>query len=129
MLLERLADATIGTRRCSSLISPRQLLIIDDLGGRKLPGTAAEDLLELVTRATNARAHSSPRTHRSRIGPSSSAMRLPLSLCSLDSSIAARTQVRTAKLANGSSLVARERTAGKRVTTSTTRLPRENEIE
>lgn len=52
MLLEELAEATIdGTRKelfNDFAIVP--LLIIDDLGMRKLPATAAEDLLELVMR-------------------------------------------------------------------------------
>jgi DNA replication protein DnaC len=52
VLLDELADATIdGTRRdyMASLASV-PLLIIDDLGMRKLPLTAAEDLLEIVMR-------------------------------------------------------------------------------
>ncbi len=51
-LIEEIADATIdGTRKewLSDLASV-PLLIIDDLGMRKLPHTAAEDLLELVMR-------------------------------------------------------------------------------
>jgi DNA replication protein DnaC len=51
-LLDELADATIdGTRRehMDSLVTV-PLLIIDDLGMRKLPLTAAEDLLEIVMR-------------------------------------------------------------------------------
>jgi DNA replication protein DnaC len=51
-LLEEIADATLdGTRRdyLTDLASV-PLLIIDDLGMRKLPHTAAEDLLELVMR-------------------------------------------------------------------------------
>jgi DNA replication protein DnaC len=52
VLLEELAEATIdGTRseRVAALGSV-PLLIIDDLGMRKLPHTAAEDLLEIVMR-------------------------------------------------------------------------------
>ena len=52
VLLEELAEATIdGTRsdRVAELAAV-PLLIIDDLGMRKLPHTAAEDLLELVMR-------------------------------------------------------------------------------
>ena len=52
VLLEELAEATLdGTRseRVADLASV-PLLIIDDLGMRKLPHTAAEDLLELVMR-------------------------------------------------------------------------------
>jgi DNA replication protein DnaC len=52
VLLEELADATLdGTRKdYLALCSEVPLLIIDDLGMRKLPPTAAEDLLELVMR-------------------------------------------------------------------------------
>jgi DNA replication protein DnaC len=51
-LLDDLADATIdGTRREQmELFAAVPLLIIDDLGMRKLPATAAEDLLEIVMR-------------------------------------------------------------------------------
>jgi DNA replication protein DnaC len=51
-LLEELTDATLaGTRKdyFAELVSV-PLLIIDDLGMRKLPHTAAEDLLELIMR-------------------------------------------------------------------------------
>lgn len=51
-LIEEIADATIdGTRKqylADLAVVP--LLIIDDLGMRKLPHTAAEDLLELIMR-------------------------------------------------------------------------------
>ena len=52
ILLEELADATLdGTRReYMELLAAVPLLIIDDLGMRKLPSTAAEDLLEIVMR-------------------------------------------------------------------------------
>src|SRR6516164_5520745 len=51
-LLEDLAEATLdGNRREKmELFSSVPLLIIDDLGMRKLPATAAEDLLEIVMR-------------------------------------------------------------------------------
>ena len=51
-LLEELAEATLaGTRKDYLLeLAMVPLLIIDDLGMRKLPHTAAEDLLELVMR-------------------------------------------------------------------------------
>jgi DNA replication protein DnaC len=51
-LLDELAEATIdGTRReTMTELATVPLLIIDDLGMRKLPATAAEDLLELVMR-------------------------------------------------------------------------------
>ncbi len=51
-LIEEIADATLdGTRKKHlATLSTVPLLIIDDLGMRKLPHTAAEDLLELVMR-------------------------------------------------------------------------------
>ena len=51
-LLEELADATLaGTRKAYlAELAVVPLLIIDDLGMRKLPHTAAEDLLELIMR-------------------------------------------------------------------------------
>jgi len=52
VLLEELADATLdGTRKdYLEKITTVPLLIIDDLGMRKLPITAAEDLLEIIMR-------------------------------------------------------------------------------
>jgi DNA replication protein DnaC len=52
VLLEELGEATLdGTRRERlELLANVPLLIIDDLGMRKLPAIAAEDLLELVMR-------------------------------------------------------------------------------
>lgn len=52
MLLEELAEAAIdGTRaQRAADLAAIPLLIIDDLGMRKLPHSAAEDLLELVMR-------------------------------------------------------------------------------
>jgi hypothetical protein len=51
-LLNDLADATLdGTRKQHmTLLATVPLLIIDDLGMRKLPPTAAEELLEIVMR-------------------------------------------------------------------------------
>ena len=51
-LLEELADATLdGTRKeCLESLVTVPLLIIDDFGMRKLPLTAAEELLELIMR-------------------------------------------------------------------------------
>ena len=51
-LLEDIADATVdGTRReFMETVATVPLLIIDDLGMRKLPPTAAEELLEIVMR-------------------------------------------------------------------------------
>jgi DNA replication protein DnaC len=52
VLLEELADANLdGTRKqYMESVSTVPLLIIDDFGMRKLPHTAAEDLLEIVMR-------------------------------------------------------------------------------
>lgn len=52
VLIEQVADATLdGTRkRHLAELATVPLLIIDDLGMRKLPHTAAEDLLELIMR-------------------------------------------------------------------------------
>jgi DNA replication protein DnaC len=52
VLVEQIADAVLdGTRKeCLAELATVPLLIIDDLGMRKLPATAAEDLLELVMR-------------------------------------------------------------------------------
>jgi len=52
MLAEELADATLASTRKAYLknITAAPLLIIDDLGMRKLPHTAAEDLLEVIMR-------------------------------------------------------------------------------
>jgi DNA replication protein DnaC len=51
-LIEEIADATLdGTRKdFFADLAAAPLLIIDDLGMRKLPHTAAEDLLEVVMR-------------------------------------------------------------------------------
>ena len=51
-LIEEIADATLdGTRKAFLAdLASVSLLIIDDLGMRKLPHTAAEDLLELIMR-------------------------------------------------------------------------------
>jgi DNA replication protein DnaC len=52
VLLEELADAQLAGERKLYIerIASVPLLIIDDLGMRKLPATAAEDLLEIVMR-------------------------------------------------------------------------------
>jgi DNA replication protein DnaC len=49
-LLDDLAEATVdGTRKeHMELLASVPILIIDDLGMRKLPVTAAEELLEIV---------------------------------------------------------------------------------
>jgi DNA replication protein DnaC len=51
-LLEDLADATLaGTRKAFLAdLATVPLLIVDDLGMRRLPHTAAEDLLEIIMR-------------------------------------------------------------------------------
>ena len=52
VLLEELADAHLAGERKEYVerVSTVPLLIIDDLGMRKLPSTAAEDLLEIIMR-------------------------------------------------------------------------------
>jgi len=52
VLLEELAEASVdGTRKDRiAELTAVPLLVVDDLGMRKLPATAAEDLLELVMR-------------------------------------------------------------------------------
>jgi DNA replication protein DnaC len=52
VLLEQIAEATAHNDRRMALdaLAATPLLIIDDLGMRKLPATAAEDLLELIMR-------------------------------------------------------------------------------
>jgi DNA replication protein DnaC len=52
VLVEQIAEAVLdGTRKeCLAALATVPLLIIDDLGMRKLPTTAVEDLLELVMR-------------------------------------------------------------------------------
>jgi DNA replication protein DnaC len=52
VLLEELADATLAGERKHyiSAVSTVPLLIVDDLGMRKLPTTAAEDVLEIIMR-------------------------------------------------------------------------------
>jgi len=52
VLLEEIADAMLDGKRKAHLdvLSAASLLIIDDLGMRKLPVTAAEDLLEVIMR-------------------------------------------------------------------------------
>jgi len=52
VLIEELMDATLDERRKKHMLDLQSvpLLIIDDLGMRKLPPTAAEDLLEIIMR-------------------------------------------------------------------------------
>lgn len=51
-MLDELAEATVDATRRKTMteLAPVPFLIIDDLGMRKLPATAAEDLLELIMR-------------------------------------------------------------------------------
>lgn len=51
-LLEEIADASLAGTRKDLLgdLATAPLLIVDDLGMRKLPHTAAEDLLEIIMR-------------------------------------------------------------------------------
>jgi len=104
-LLEELADATLdGTRKAVLAdLATVPLLIIDDLGMRKLPHTAAEDLLELIMRRyerastlltsnpARRRLGQAARRHRGR----HRAARSPVTSC-------ARAQVWTAQLAHQS---------------------------
>jgi DNA replication protein DnaC len=52
ILLDELADAVAGGTRREYMesVATVRLLIIDDFGMRKLPHTAAEDLLEIIMR-------------------------------------------------------------------------------
>ncbi len=52
LLIEELMDATLDERRKKHMLDLQTvpLLIIDDLGMRELPPTAAEDLLEIIMR-------------------------------------------------------------------------------
>jgi len=52
LLLEELADATLDGKRKEhvEMLATVPLLILDDLGMRKLPVTAAEELLEIIMR-------------------------------------------------------------------------------
>jgi DNA replication protein DnaC len=52
VLLEEIADATLENRRKEHMeeLATVPLLIVDDLGMRRLPHTAGEDLLELIMR-------------------------------------------------------------------------------
>ena len=70
ILLDELADAVAGGTRKEYMesVATVPLLIIDDFGMRKLPQTAAEDLLEIMHAATNASAHCSLPTVLSKTG-------------------------------------------------------------
>ena len=104
VLLEELADATHrrhpqgATRRLTTV----PLLIIDDLGMRKLPLTAAEDLLEIIMRRHERAARSSPPIAPSRTGASCSATRRPSPPARSPAPPRPCAQVRTAELAHAS---------------------------
>ena len=87
--LKGLAEATLaGTRKTYLAELTRvPLLIMDDLGMRKLLHTAAEGLLELIMRRYERAPRCSPRTDRSRTGASSSATPPLSGPCSTASSI------------------------------------------
>jgi hypothetical protein len=80
ILLDELAGAVAGGTRkeYTESVATVPLLIIDDFGMRKLPHTAAEDLLKSSCAAMNASARCSHPIDRSRTGAGCSAM-LPLS--------------------------------------------------
>jgi len=84
ILLDELADAVAGGTRKEYMepVATVPLLIIDDFGKRKLPHTAAENLLEIIMRRYEASARCSHQTDRLRTGASYSAMWLPSVLCS-----------------------------------------------
>lgn len=73
VLIEEIADASLeGTRKeYLAELAAVPLLIVDDLGMRKLPHTAAEDLSSWSCAATSARPRCSPRTDPSMTGESS----------------------------------------------------------
>jgi DNA replication protein DnaC len=84
-LLEELLDATLdGTRKeCLADLAVLPLLIIDDLGMRKLPHTAAEDLLEIVMRRYERAATLLASNRQSTTGASCSAIPPPSPRCSI----------------------------------------------
>jgi hypothetical protein len=75
ILLEEIADAALDGKRKErmELLATVPLLIIDDLGMRKLGATAAEELLEIVMRLTSAPARCSLPIALSRTGENCSA--------------------------------------------------------
>ena len=87
--LEELAEATLANTRKAYLAELIRvpLLIIDDLGMRKLPHTAAEDLLELIIRRYERASTMPPRIVGSTTGGSSSVTPPPSPHCSTACSI------------------------------------------
>jgi DNA replication protein DnaC len=85
-LVDELADAQLaGTRKATlAHLTTIPLLILDDLGMRRLPPTAAEDLLEIVMRRYE-RASTLPHLESPRrgTGASCSATRPPSPRCSI----------------------------------------------
>jgi DNA replication protein DnaC len=75
VLLEELAESTLDGRRKEHFteLATVPLLIIDDLGMRRLPARAAEDLSSWPCAATSGPPPSSPRTGPSRTGERRSA--------------------------------------------------------
>jgi DNA replication protein DnaC len=100
-LLEELADATLdGTRKAVlAALATVPLLIIDDLGMRKLPHTAAEDLLELIMRRYE-RAHAADiESARRRLGQTARRHRRGHGAARSPLTSRARTQMWTTQLA------------------------------
>jgi DNA replication protein DnaC len=101
-LLEELADATLAGTRKDYLteLATVPLLVIDDLGMRKLAHTAAEDLLELIMRryerASTLLTSNRPVDDWGKL----SATPPPSRRFSIAASSRARAQMRTAKLAD-----------------------------
>jgi DNA replication protein DnaC len=102
-LLEELTDATLaGTRKLYlTELATVPLLIVDDLGMRKLPHTAAEDLLELIMRRYE-RASTLPdvESTRRRLGQAAGRHRGRHRLARSAAPSRARAQMRPAQLAH-----------------------------
>jgi DNA replication protein DnaC len=88
-LIDQVAEAAIdGTRKTLlAELTAVPLLIIDDLGMRKLPHTAAEDLLELIMRRYERASTLLTSNHRSTTGASCSATPPPSPRSSIGSYI------------------------------------------
>jgi len=73
ILLDELADAVAGGTRKEYMesVATVPLLIIDDFGMRKLPHTAAEDLLEIIMRPQGHVLKCGPRSWRTKTAPAS----------------------------------------------------------
>ena len=103
ILLEELADATLDGKRKEhmELLATVPLLIIDDLGMRKLPLTAAEELLEIIMRRYE-RASTLITSNRPvrRLGKTAGRQRRGLRHAGSLAAPRTRSQMRAAKLAN-----------------------------